>query len=325
MINSASGKTARETKLAVVGYGLVGKAHVSAIQRAQGLVLAAIVEPADAARADAGQHGVPVFASLEELLDQRIVDGVILATPTLLHVEQGITCVKNKCPILVEKPIAASSEEALSLVLAAEKENIPILVGHHRRYNSIIQAAKDAIDGGAVGDLRAIQTTCWFYKPDHYFESAPWRTKKGAGPISVNLVHDVDLLRHFCGEVVRVQAQAVPSVRGFENEDLAAAILIFESGIIATISVADTIASPWSWELTARENPAYPATNESCYLMGGTRGSLSIPDLRVWTHDGGPDWWNPIEAKTLIAGSSDPLQEQVLHFARVIRGEEEPV
>ncbi|MGI9402530.1 MAG: Gfo/Idh/MocA family oxidoreductase, partial [Rhizobiaceae bacterium] len=42
-------------------------------------------------------------------------------------------------------------------------------------------------------------------------------------------------------------------------------------------------------------------------------------------HDGGPDWWNPIEAKTLIAGSSDPLQEQVLHFARVIRGEEEPV
>ena len=143
--------------------------------------------------------------------------------------------------------------------------------------------------------------------------------------ISVNLVHDIDLLRHFCGEVVRVQAQSVPSIRGFENEDLAAALLTFQSGVVATISVADTIAAPWSWELTARENPAYPVTNESCYLIGGSRGSLSMPDLRIWSHEAEPDWSTPISAKSLFAEAGDPLSEQAMHFARVIAGEEAPV
>ena len=91
-----------------------------------------------------------------------------------------------------------------------------------------------------------------FYKPDHYFEVAPWRKCKGAGPVSVNLVHDIDLLRYFCGEVRTVQAVLSPSIRGFENEDLAATILTFESGALATISVlGQYLSAPWSWELTS--------------------------------------------------------------------------
>ena len=83
----------------------------------------------------------------------------------------------------------------------------------------IIQKAATLIRDGAIGDVRVAQATCWFYKPDDYFETAPWRTKQGAGPISVNLVHDIDLIRYLCGEVVSVQAQTAPSRRGFENEE----------------------------------------------------------------------------------------------------------
>ena len=81
----------------------------------------------------------------------------------------------------------------------------------------MVKTAKSAIESGAIGDVRAVQATCWFYKPDYYFDVAPWRTKKGAGPISVNLVHDVDLLRHFCGEVKSVRAISVPSKRGLTD------------------------------------------------------------------------------------------------------------
>ena len=198
-------------------------------------------------------------------------------------------------------------------------------MGHHRRHNGMVQAAKHALSAGAIGDIRAIQATCWFYKPDHYFDVAPWRTQKGAGPISVNLVHDVDLLRHFCGEVASVLAVAVPSRRGFENEDLATAVLKFRSGAIATISVSDSIVAPWSWELTARENPAYPATSESCYLIGGSEGGMSLPDLRVWRHDEAPDWWTPISAKNLTCNMDDPLAVQMAHFAAVIADREAPL
>lgn len=313
------------TRIAVVGFGLVGKRHAEAVRRLPDLELAAIVEPDDAARTLAADLAAPCFGSLDEMFGRVKVDGLILATPTPLHVEQGLQIIARQCPLLIEKPIAVTSAEALQLTSAAEAAGVPLLVGHHRRHNALVRRAKSEIDSGAIGQLRAVQTTCWFYKPDHYFKSAPWRTRRGAGPISVNLVHDVDLLRHFCGEVACVQAQKAPSVRGFENEDLAAAILTFRSGAIATISVADTIAAPWSWEMTARENPAYPATNESCYLIGGTRGALSIPDLRLWHHQGEPDWWSPISATNLIAEAGDPLSLQALHFASVIRQQEPPI
>ncbi len=314
-----------DIRIAVVGFGLVGKRHAEAIRRLPDLTLAAIVEPDTGSRQLAAELGAPCFATLSEMFDATTADGIILATPTPLHVEQGLECIAHKFPLLIEKPIALTSMEALALVRAADEADVPLLVGHHRRHNAMVRAAKSAILRGDIGELRAVQTTCWFYKPDHYFDVAPWRKRKGAGPISVNLVHDIDLLRHFCGEVIRVQAQAVPSTRGYENEELAAAILTFQSGAVATISVSDTVASPWSWELTARENPAYPATNQSCYLIGGSRGSLSIPDLRVWNHEGEPDWWSPISAKTLVAEAGDPLSIQATHFANVIRGQETPV
>ncbi len=311
--------------IAVVGYGLVGKRHVDRIRRSPDLRLAAVVEPDERKRGAAAELNIPCFATIEEMFDKAAVDGVILATPTPLHVDQALECVAHGCPVLVEKPIAVTSQGALKLVQAAEAANVPLLVGHHRRHNAVVRAAKASIERGDIGELRAVQATSWFYKPDYYFHQAPWRTKKGAGPISVNLVHDVDLLRHFGGDVVRVQAQTIASTRGFENEELAAAMLTFASGAVATVSVSDTIAAPWSWEMTARENPAYPATNQSCYLIGGTSGALSIPDLRVWSHGAEPDWWSPINAKNLIVEAGDPLSIQVEHFAQVIRGIETPI
>lgn len=315
----------KRIRLAVAGFGLVGRRHAEIIRALPGLELGAIVEPDADARSEAARLGAPCFASLEEMFDGTAIDGVIIATPTPLHVAHGLACIDRDCPVLIEKPIAVTSEEAAMLVAAADGKAVPILVGHHRRHNGLIRAAKGAIESGAIGTVRAVQATCWFYKPDPYFEAADWRRKKGAGPISVNLVHDVDLMRHFCGEVARVQAQSVAALRGYENEDLAAAVLSFASGAVATISVSDAIVSPWSWELTAKENPVYPATQESCYLIGGSKGALSLPDLRIWTHESEPDWWSPIGATSLIADSGDPLAAQAKHFAAVIRGAEAPL
>lgn len=305
-------------KLAVVGAGLVGQRHIDAIAKQAGVTLIAIVEPNLCSELQA--LDVPNFDDIASMFDAVKPDGVILSTPTPLHVSQGLECIAQGCPVMVEKPLATSASEAKILTDAALAANVPLLVGHHRRHNPLIQKAHDLISQGAIGDIRAIQATCWFYKPDAYFEVAPWRTKKGAGPISVNLVHDIDLMRHFCGEVVSVQAQMAPSARGFENEDLAAAVLQFENGAIGTVTVSDSIVSPWSWELTSREYPIYPMTSESCYAIGGSEGSLSLPDLTVWSHQGDRNWWNPISGTIAPRASSDPLINQVENFAGVIRG-----
>lgn len=306
-------------RLAVVGAGLVGQRHIDAIASVPGVALAAVVEPGPTNQA------VPVFKTQADMFDAVALDGVILATPTLLHIPGAMECVARGIPVLVEKPLAAEAADARVLVDTARAKGVPILVGHHRRHNPIIQQAAGLIKDGAIGEVRSAQVTCWFYKPDDYFEVAPWRKKAGAGPISVNLVHDVDLMRYFLGEVVTVQAQMARSRRGFENEDLAAAVLRFESGAICTISVSDSVVSPWSWELTSREYPIYPSTDESCYLIGGSEGALSVPDLRLWQHEGGASWWNPINSTTVPVNNSDPLVNQIAHFADVILGTANPL
>ena len=224
-------------KLAVVGAGLVGQRHINAISKQKDVKLVAIVEPNPTE--DINSLDVPCFSNLKEMFAAISPDGVILSTPTPLHVSQGLECIERSCPVLVEKPLATSAVQAKILTDAAEHASVPLLVGHHRRHNPLIQKAKELIISGEIGNIRALQATCWFYKPDEYFDIAPWRRQKGAGPISVNLVHDIDLMRYFCGEIISVQAQMAPSVRGFDNEDLAAAVLKFESGVIGTVTVSD--------------------------------------------------------------------------------------
>lgn len=306
-------------RLAIVGLGLVGKRHAEAVALVPDVELVAVVDPNESGQDAAIGMGVPCFETIGAMLESVGPDGVILATPTLLHVEQAMTCIEHKCPVLVEKPIGVSALEAHALVQMANNRDIPLLVGHHRRHNPLIRKARQAIDDGLIGDVRAVQGTCWFYKPDHYFDAASWRKREGAGPVSVNLVHDIDLIRYLCGEVSAVQAVAAPSARGFENEDVASALLEFKNGAIGTISVSDSVVAPWSWEFTSRENPNYPPIPESCYLIGGSEGSLSVPDLRVWTHqDRQQDWWTPLSATTLTRDASDPLVNQVAHFRDVI-------
>jgi predicted dehydrogenase len=314
--------TPAPVRLAIMGTGLIGRRHAEHVAREADL--AAVVDPSPSARAVAEAHGAPWFASLDDLLAVDRPDGVIVATPNQLHVENGLACVGAGLPALIEKPIADAVADAESLVAAAEAAGVPLLVGHHRRYNPLIRRAREMIAAGELGAVIAVQATCWFAKPDSYFEPE-WRRTAGAGPIFVNLIHDIDLLRFLCGEIESVRALQSNAVRGHAVEESAAILLRFASGALGTVSVSDTIAGPWNWEMTAGENPAYPRTSEACYMIGGTRGSLSLPDLGLWSHQGDPDWWTPISRQSSPVDTADPLALQIRHFAAVIRGEAEPL
>jgi predicted dehydrogenase len=161
-------------------------------------------------------------------------------------------------------------------------------------------------------------------KLDDYFDVV-WRREKGAGPILTNLIHDIDLLRHLTGEVDAVQAMTSNRVRGNAIEETAVVLLRFKSGALGTMTVSDSILAPWSWEHTAGENPSYPQTDQICYTFGGTRGSLSVPKLEVWSNAVRQSWLEPFEVQRTYAAQHDPLRLQIQHFCRVIREGEAPV
>lgn len=317
-----SGTSGAKPRIAVMGAGLIGQRHIANVAREA--ELCAIVDPAPSAAETATQRDVPLYADLDALLDAQTPDGVVVATPNQLHVAHGLGCIEAGIPLMIEKPIAADTVSARTLVEAAEAKSVPLLVGHHRRHDPLVRKARDLIDEGALGDLVTAQSQCWFFKPQGYFD-AEWRRQPGAGPVYLNLIHDVDVLRFLCGDVVSVHARESNAVRGNPVEETAVAILQFENGVLATMTASDTIPAPWSWELTSGENPAYPRTGEACYRIGGTLGALSLPDLGLWHYGGERNWWEPVERRSIPHGLGDPFALEIRHFCDVVTGRASPL
>ena len=293
-------------------------------------MLASIVDPGPRAAALAAQYGVPLYTTLAEALDDK-PDGVIVATPNALHVEQGLACVEARIPAMVEKPLAHTLEAGKRLVTAAEAAGVPLLVGHMRRHSPIMDEAIRVVRSGKLGKLVAVMGSAVYCKPaaDGYFDPPnDWRRRPGGGPILINMIHEVDAMRSMMGEIVAVQAQASSAIRGFEVEDTVAITLSFAGGALGTFMLSDTAASPRSWEQTSQENKAYATyDDEDAYVVMGTHGSLSIPTMRLRTYatDADRSWFKPFESSVVPMARADPLALQIAHFADVIRGRAQPL
>ncbi len=315
-------------RIAVAGAGLIGRRHIELIEESPECALAAIVDPAEASIEVARQAGVPLFRTLNELLAKDAPDGVIVATPNPLHVENGLACIAAGVTALIEKPVAHTVGEGIRLRDAAERANARVLVGHHRLHSPILQRAREVIRQGTIGPIVAVTGSAMFYKPDSYFDQGPWRRQPGGGPILINMIHEVGNLRALCGEIVAVQAFASNATRGFPVEDTVAINLRFAGGALGSFMLSDTAASPRSWEQTSRENPSYSTyPDEDCYVVVGTMGSLAIPTMRLWTYARKEDrsWWKPFATEVVPLERKDPLENQLAHFCAVIRGEAEPL
>jgi predicted dehydrogenase len=312
----------------VAGAGYIGLAHIDVARKSATVELSAVVDRSPAAKAHADTAGVPLYASLAELFAKDKPDGVVLATPNPLHVPHALECIAAGVPMLLEKPIAPTVAEAERLVRAAGEARARVLVGHHRAHSRIMAKAQQVVDSGVLGRLVAVTGTAMFFKPDRYFEEAPWRRELGAGPLLLNMIHEVHNLRMLAGEIVAVQAFASHAARGFVVEDTVAIGLRFASGVLGTFLLCDAAASAKSWEQTSRENTAYPSyDDEDCYVIAGTNGSLAIPTMRLKTYPRDEDrsWWKPFEVGVVGMVRDDPLARQIEHFGAVVRGEAAPL
>ena len=316
---------AQPVRIAIAGAGMIGQAHIKRVLEEPQAELAAIIDPSPNAKEQAAKLRVPIYADLEEALRSEKPDGVVIATPNQLHVANGLSAVRAGVPMLLEKPVSGDVESAMELVNAAEAANVPILVGHHRRHSPLIQRAKEIVGSGRLGKITAVNGLCLFRKPKDYFEGkSGWRREPGGGVVLINLIHVIDDLRNICGDIIAIQAAESNAARGFAVEDTAAMILHFASGALGTLTISDAANAPWSWELTSGENKAYPYTDQFCYLVSGMEGSVTIPRLDFWRHQG-DGWWTPMNTERSIVPEQDPLTMQMRHFCEVIRGEAMPV
>ncbi|HWM19137.1 MAG TPA: Gfo/Idh/MocA family oxidoreductase [Ilumatobacteraceae bacterium] len=311
-------------RLGVVGTGTIGRLHAALAGGLPQVALVGLSGLDDGAVALAAQLGVPLHTDYRELID-RGLDGVIVATPNQLHLEVGVYFARHGVHLLVEKPIADALGAGKELCALAARHGVHLLVGQHRRYNNFVKAAADVV-ANDIGRLIATNAMVTMRKPDSYYEPE-WRRSAGAGPLLVNLIHEVDLQRAVCGEIDRVQAASARAGRGFDFDDTAAVLIHFRNGAVGTIVITESTPSPWSWEASVSEGMGFHNAGRDHARFVGTEASLSLPSMTTWRYhptDGEPGWNTPLHMERIDVEPNDPYVDQIAHFARVIRGLETP-
>ena len=317
----------KPVRLALFGVGLIGRRHLAIAAEEPDCQVVAAADVMTAARQEVEAHGVRFYLDHRKLLQSERPEGVIIATPNHTHAELGIDCIALGLPLLVEKPLTDTLASGRALIGAAQTAGVPIAVGHHRRFDPSVALAKSTIETGTLGQLTAMQVVWALRKHDAYYE-AKWRTSRttGGGPGLINLIHDLDLMRYFAGEIERVYAELGGNARGFQVEDGLAATVRFQSGGLGSLMASDATPSPWGWEQGSGENPGVPQTHYNCYRLLGTKGALALPRLELYRHEEGHpvDWRSPLKIEPVAHGPRAALRAQLAHFCAVVRAEASP-
>ena len=310
--------------LAIIGGGVIGRRHACAIAGNLGAELFGIVDPAPTGKALAEDMGVPLYGDIQALFDAGSVDGVIVSTPTEHHCSPTLAALKAGVHVLVEKPIMPTLEQAEQVVAVSEEAKRHVMVGHHRRYYAQVHKAREIIQSGELGQLVAVSGQWTVRKNANYYDP-DWRKNWVAGPILTNLIHEIDTLRYVCGEIASISAEISNGVMNFEKEDVAAMVMRFESGALGTFVVSDQATSPWAWEFSTGETPAFPKTGQNSVRFMGTKAALDFPNLALWHHgDGAPDWNHAINPDEIPLELGNAYARQIEHFCAVILGNEKP-
>ena len=264
----------------IVGCGVIADTYAAALAGLTGGRLVAVTD-VDGERAAkfAAEHGTADAGSLDGLFARPDVEVVCVCVPSGLHAEVGLAAARAARHVVVEKPIDISLTRAGNLVEAAQAAGVSLSVISQQRYNPGVQRAKALLDQGRLGRLVEVSASVPWYRSQDYYDSAGWRgtwALDGGGALMNQGVHYADLVCWFCGQPEVLSATCGAVSHDIEVEDVALALLRFESGALGVL------------EATTCAYPGY-----KCVLrISGTRGTVVLEDgamVSASLEDGGPD------------------------------------
>ncbi|MEZ5981192.1 MAG: Gfo/Idh/MocA family oxidoreductase [Parvularculaceae bacterium] len=226
-------------KVVLAGAGAFGLKHLDGIKNIDGVEVVSVVgRQIEATRKVAADYGIPhATTELEEALDQPGVEAAILCTPTQIHAEQAIKCMKSGKHVQVEIPLADRWKDAKEVAKVQEKTGLVCMVGHTRRFNPSHQWVHKKIKAGELS-IQQMDVQTYFFRrkninakgePRSWTDHLLWH----------HAAHTVDLFIYQTGEKV-VEANAI---QGPLHPELGIAMdmsiqLKTEKGKICTLSLS---------------------------------------------------------------------------------------
>jgi predicted dehydrogenase len=211
-------------RFAVIGAGHLGRWHAQQLAGLEDVELVAICDPDPARQALAQLHGCRLVTDHREL-DPGELDGVSIAAPTTRHHELASYFLEREVPCLVEKPMAATAQQARELCELAEAKQTILQVGHIEHFNPALRAVLPRVQDPLF--LEAIRVAPY-----------PFRATD-VGVVLDLMIHDLEIILSLVrAEIKEVRAWAMPIFS--ESEDLAAAWIEFANGACAQIRAVRT-------------------------------------------------------------------------------------
>jgi predicted dehydrogenase len=243
-------------RVGVIGYGYWGPNLVRNFAEAAGAQVAAVADrrPERLAQAQARYPAIRVATDHLDVIGDPSVDAIAIATPVSSHFELAYAALRAGKHVLVEKPITASSDQALRLIDEAARRRLVLMVDHTFVFTPAVQKIRELTQAGELGDL-------------YYYDSV--RINLGLFQHDVNVlwdlaVHDLSIMDFVLGrQPVSVSATGLAHVPG-EPENIAYVTMFFADNVIAHVH------ANWLAPVKVRRT-----------LLGGSRRMVLFDDLEA--------------------------------------------
>ncbi len=292
-------------KVGVIGIGNMGWHHARVLSLLKDAELIGVADP-DPQRGQLAtqQFDCQWFSDYQSLLQE--VEAVCIAVPTLLHHKVGLDCLEAGLHVLIEKPIAASQDEASELITAANKSKRLLQVGHIERFNPAFRELIKVVANEEVVVLEARR-------------HSPHADRANDVSVVLDLmIHDLDLVLELASApVVKLAAVGGRSSKG--PLDYVNATLGFNNGVVASLTAS---------KMSHRKIRS---------LSAHCRGSLVETDFLNHTlniHRRAHEWYSADHGELLYRNdgfieevsttSIEPLYAELEHFLQCVRGRETP-
>jgi predicted dehydrogenase len=306
-------------RIGVIGYGYWGPNLVRNCFEAQGIEVACVSDLRDdrLALVHGRYPAVRTTRDARELLEDSSIDAVAIATPVSTHYELAVRALQEDKHVLVEKPLAADTDQVQRLIGLAQKRNRVLMVDHTFVYTGAVRKIRELVDGGSLGEI-------------YYYDSV--RVNLGLFQHDVNVlwdlaVHDLSIMDYVLPfRPCAVSATGLNHVPG-GTENIAYLTLFFEGSQIAHIH------SNWLAPVKLRRT-----------LIGASRKMIVYDDLeqgeKIKVYDKGitvNNHQNPEKIYQMLVGyrmgdmvapqidATEALRREIEHFVRCIEQQEEPV
>jgi predicted dehydrogenase len=268
------------------------------------------------------------YTDFSEMLKNADIDAVDICTIHDQHEAQVLAAAAAGKQIFLEKPMAVNMKQCHNMVNAAQKAGVTFMVGHDLRYMTHTYAIKQIIDSGELGQVRMTRSTLIDNSPAAVFMQGHWLSdpkRAGGGMVISGIIHQIDLLRYYIGDIKAVNAinRSVHSAAG--AEEYACATLEFENGAIGNaMLIASSMRSETGCQyiLYGDEGTIYSTQAENRALQFG-HGMIASKK-----RDNEGEAFNKFAPIKPVRGplpSDDPFVNEILHFADCCRTGKEPL